>query len=151
MGWQLVGRLLEKSTPGNTRLTPKFPKLSRIFAARASARNLSLKNQNVQCSCSPTQKSTLTCTLRSGAPTVFTTLGSDCAFFIYNTPMLATGRGEILQPVAVNLSGYALLLVKPPLSVSTAEAYAGVSPKAPAADLRSIVSQGVEGGAGQRL
>jgi 4-diphosphocytidyl-2-C-methyl-D-erythritol kinase len=71
-------------------------------------------------------------------------LGSDCAFFIYNTPMLATGRGEILQPVAVNLSGYALLVVKPPLSVSTAEAYAGVSPKAPAADLRSVVSQGVE-------
>jgi 4-diphosphocytidyl-2-C-methyl-D-erythritol kinase len=71
-------------------------------------------------------------------------LGSDCAFFTCNTPMLATGRGEILQPVAVNLAGYALLVVKPPLSVSTAEAYAGVAPKAPAADLRSIVGQGVE-------
>jgi 4-diphosphocytidyl-2-C-methyl-D-erythritol kinase len=71
-------------------------------------------------------------------------LGSDCAFFIYNTPMLATGRGEILQPLALNLSGYELLVVKPPLGVSTAEAYAGAAPKAPAADLRSIVSHGVE-------
>lgn len=70
-------------------------------------------------------------------------LGSDCAFFVYNTPMLATGRGEILQPTAVNLSGYELLVVKPPLSVSTAEAYAGVAPRAPAADLRSILSRGV--------
>jgi 4-diphosphocytidyl-2-C-methyl-D-erythritol kinase len=71
-------------------------------------------------------------------------LGSDCAFFIYNTPMLATGRGEILQPVEVDLSGYALLVVKPPLSVSTAEAYAGVAPRAPAADLRSTIARGVE-------
>ena len=71
-------------------------------------------------------------------------LCSDCAFFVYNTPMLATGRGEILQPVEVNLSGYELLVVKPPLSVSTAEAYAGITPKAPAADLRDVVSRGVE-------
>lgn len=71
-------------------------------------------------------------------------LGSDCAFFIYNTPMLATGRGEILQPAAVSLAGYELLVVKPPLCVSTAEAYAGVAPKAPTADLRRVVSQGVE-------
>ena len=71
-------------------------------------------------------------------------LGSDCAFFVYNTPMLATGRGEILEPVAVNLSGYELLVVKPPLSVSTAEAYAGVTPQAPAADLRGVVSRSIE-------
>ncbi|MDR0710954.1 MAG: 4-(cytidine 5'-diphospho)-2-C-methyl-D-erythritol kinase [Prevotellaceae bacterium] len=71
-------------------------------------------------------------------------LGSDCAFFIHNTPMLATGRGEILQPIAVNLSGYELLVVNPPFGVSTAEAYAGVTPKAPTANLQRIVSQSVE-------
>jgi 4-diphosphocytidyl-2-C-methyl-D-erythritol kinase len=71
-------------------------------------------------------------------------LGSDCAFFIYNTPMLAAGRGEILQPAAVKLSGYELLVVKPPLSVGTAEAYAGVTPKAPGVDLLRTVSRGVE-------
>jgi 4-diphosphocytidyl-2-C-methyl-D-erythritol kinase len=71
-------------------------------------------------------------------------LGSDCAFFVYNTPMLATGRGEILQPVAVSLSGYELLVVKPPLGVSTAEAYAGITPKAPGVSLQSAVTQRVE-------
>ncbi|MDR1415892.1 MAG: 4-(cytidine 5'-diphospho)-2-C-methyl-D-erythritol kinase [Prevotellaceae bacterium] len=71
-------------------------------------------------------------------------LGSDCAFFIYNVPMLATGRGEILQPVAVSLSGYELLVVKPPLGVSTAEAYAGITPKVPEVSLQHIVTRHVE-------
>lgn len=70
-------------------------------------------------------------------------LGSDCAFFIYNTPMLATGRGEILQAVEVNLSGYELLVVKPNVSVSTAEAYADVKPKKPANNLQHIIHQDV--------
>ncbi|MDR1226511.1 MAG: 4-(cytidine 5'-diphospho)-2-C-methyl-D-erythritol kinase [Prevotellaceae bacterium] len=68
-------------------------------------------------------------------------LGSDCAFFIYNSPMLATGRGEILTPVSVNLSGYELLVVKPPFGVSTAEAYADVTPKKPVAVLQKIINQ----------
>jgi 4-diphosphocytidyl-2-C-methyl-D-erythritol kinase len=71
-------------------------------------------------------------------------LGSDCAFFVYNVPMLATGRGEVLQPVAVSLSGYELLVVKPPLGVSTAEAYAGITPKAPRVSLQSAVTRRVE-------
>ncbi len=70
-------------------------------------------------------------------------LGSDCAFFIYNTPMLATGRGEILQPINVNLSGHELLIVKPNVGVSTAEAYAGVKPQKPINDLQEIVNHGV--------
>ncbi|MDR3329396.1 MAG: 4-(cytidine 5'-diphospho)-2-C-methyl-D-erythritol kinase [Prevotellaceae bacterium] len=71
-------------------------------------------------------------------------LGSDCAFFVYNTPMLATGRGEVLQPVALSLSGYELLVVKPALSVSTAEAYASIAPHpAPRAALSAVVSQPV--------
>ncbi len=70
-------------------------------------------------------------------------LGSDCAFFIYNTPMLATGRGEILQPVDVNLSGYELLIVKPGIHVSTAGAYAGVTPKNPENSLQDIISKDI--------
>ena len=54
-------------------------------------------------------------------------LGSDCAFFIYNRPMLGTGRGEILTPLEVDLSQYRLEVVVPEgISVSTAEAYRGV-------------------------
>ena len=59
-------------------------------------------------------------------------LGMDCPYFILNSPALGTGRGEILQPVRLNLKGYFLVLVKPEVHVSTKEAYAGVKP-APAA------------------
>jgi 4-diphosphocytidyl-2-C-methyl-D-erythritol kinase len=71
-------------------------------------------------------------------------LGSDCAFFVYNSPMFAAGRGEILQPVEVNLSGYELLIVKPNIGVSTAEAYAGVAPKKPVNDLQCVVNQDIK-------
>ncbi len=57
-------------------------------------------------------------------------LGADCAFFIYNTPMMATGIGDILSPIEVELQGKTLLLVKPDVSVPTAEAYSKVTPKA---------------------
>jgi 4-diphosphocytidyl-2-C-methyl-D-erythritol kinase len=56
-------------------------------------------------------------------------LGSDCAFFIDNTPKIATGRGEILEPVDVDLKGNHLVLIKPPIHIGTKEAYAGVVPK----------------------
>ncbi len=57
-------------------------------------------------------------------------LGSDCSFFITNTPSLVSGRGEILQPFHVNLQGYEIVIIKAPISVSTAEAYKMVTPKA---------------------
>lgn len=53
-------------------------------------------------------------------------LGSDCPFFIENTAQLATGRGEILQPVSLNLSGYSIILVKPNIHINTTQAYSGV-------------------------
>lgn len=56
------------------------------------------------------------------------TLGADCAFFIYNKPMMATGIGNVFSHIDINLSGYHLLLVKPDVSVPTAQAYANVTP-----------------------
>ncbi|MFM7080027.1 MAG: 4-(cytidine 5'-diphospho)-2-C-methyl-D-erythritol kinase [Bacteroidota bacterium] len=56
------------------------------------------------------------------------TLGSDCPFFIVNKPCHALGRGEQLIPIDFDLKGYHLLLVKPPMGVSTAEAYGAVKP-----------------------
>ncbi|MFD2202367.1 4-(cytidine 5'-diphospho)-2-C-methyl-D-erythritol kinase [Shivajiella indica] len=66
-------------------------------------------------------------------------LGSDCPFFIENKPKIATGRGEILEPVDVDLKGDYILLIKPPVHVGTKEAYAGVSPKKPETDLKSLL------------
>jgi 4-diphosphocytidyl-2-C-methyl-D-erythritol kinase len=69
------------------------------------------------------------------------TLGADCPFFIYNRPMQATGIGDVLTPVEVALSGMTLVLVKPPVSVPTKQAYAHVTPQAPALLARDVVKQ----------
>lgn len=72
------------------------------------------------------------------------TLGSDCPFFIYNRPMMASGRGEILKPYRnLDLSGYRIEVVKPDVFVSTREAYAGVRPHLPETPLEEILSRPV--------
>ncbi|MDN3687114.1 4-(cytidine 5'-diphospho)-2-C-methyl-D-erythritol kinase [Cyclobacterium jeungdonense] len=55
-------------------------------------------------------------------------LGSDCPFFIRNEPQLASGRGELLEKVQLDLAGNWLILIHPGIHVSTREAYAGVKP-----------------------
>ena len=55
-------------------------------------------------------------------------LGMDCSFFIENIPALSTGRGEFLKPVTLNLDGLYIVLVKPPVHVSTAAAFTGIKP-----------------------
>lgn len=76
-------------------------------------------------------------------------LGADCAFFITAEPVYATGIGDILQPIGSDedcnnyLEGYWLALVKPPVHVSTKEAYANVTPKKPSKCCRDIVLQPV--------
>ena len=72
-------------------------------------------------------------------------LGSDCAFFIYNRPMLARGRGEILTPFDFSLDGHQLrIFPQDNVFVSTKEAYAGISPRAPRHRIESIVRRPVE-------
>lgn len=56
-------------------------------------------------------------------------LGSDCAFFIDDIPMIGSGRGEVLTPVKISLKGKYLMIVKPEIHVSTAQAYLGITPK----------------------
>ncbi len=55
-------------------------------------------------------------------------LGSDCAFFIDNRPMMARGRGDELYETDIDLGGYRIELVTPDIAVSTAQAYRGVVP-----------------------
>ena len=63
------------------------------------------------------------------------TLGSDCAFFIDNTPKYATGRGEVMQPVPSVLDGYVIKVIKPLFNISTKEAYSMVKPQKPTSSL----------------
>jgi 4-diphosphocytidyl-2-C-methyl-D-erythritol kinase len=68
-------------------------------------------------------------------------LGSDCSFFITGVPAYAYGKGDQLEEVEVNLQGYTLMLVKPPIFVSTAEAYGGVSPTSSLTSLKTLIQQ----------
>lgn len=67
-------------------------------------------------------------------------IGSDCPFFIYNRPMLATGTGTTLSPADFSLSGYTLVIIKPDVHVSTAEAYGGCRPEPIQIDLTGTLA-----------
>lgn len=68
-------------------------------------------------------------------------LGADCAFFIQNHPCLALERGDVFEPIAVDLRGTACVVVYPGLHISTAQAFAGIVPRAPAHPLRAALAQ----------
>lgn len=55
-------------------------------------------------------------------------LGSDCAFFIQDKPMIGTGRGEVLRPIDFSLKKF-LVIVKPDIHVSTRDAFSGITPR----------------------
>lgn len=68
-------------------------------------------------------------------------LGSDVPFFIYNRPMFASGRGEILTPIPCPIPpGRKIGVVTPGITVPTAEAYSEVTPKMPGTGLRDLIS-----------
>lgn len=66
-------------------------------------------------------------------------LGSDCAFFIEDKPMLGTGRGEILEEIKIDLQGKYIVVVKPDIHISTAEAYASITPAFSVNRVRDVV------------
>ncbi len=64
-------------------------------------------------------------------------LGADCPFFIYNTPLIATGIGDRFSTIDFSLKGKYIVLVKPSIIVPTAQAYAHVTPAIPLQPLRN--------------
>ena len=68
-------------------------------------------------------------------------LGSDCPFFIRNKPCLATGRGEMMEEIYIDLSAYRIALVNPAIHVSTADAFRGVIPANPSVNLSEIITK----------
>lgn len=82
-------------------------------------------------------------------------LGSDCAFFVYNRPMIGEGRGEILTEISwelpfschpeCNEGSFDLQVLTPEgIAVSTKDAYAGIKPHVPETSLREALSKPVE-------
>lgn len=68
-------------------------------------------------------------------------LGSDVPFFVQEIPSYATGRGEILSPIDIDLSQKVISVFKPDFSISTAEAYACVKPNDSRTHLDKIIQQ----------
>ena len=71
-------------------------------------------------------------------------LGADCAFFIRNKPVFATGIGNLFEPVELSLKGYHIILIKPDIFVSTRDAFAEIKPVRPAVSLKEVVKQPIE-------
>ncbi len=71
-------------------------------------------------------------------------LGSDCPFFVEDLPQMAGGRGEILEPLELDLKGYYLKLIYPEIHISTAEAYAGIRPSMDGTPVREVLSLPME-------
>ncbi|MGA3014765.1 MAG: 4-(cytidine 5'-diphospho)-2-C-methyl-D-erythritol kinase [Bacteroidales bacterium] len=66
-------------------------------------------------------------------------LGSDCSFFIDDLPCFAFGKGDKFESVNLNLKGYSLVIVIPPVRVSTMDAYKVVEVKKQDQDIRMIL------------
>ena len=96
-------------------------------------------------------------------------LGSDCAFFIYNRPMIGEGRGEVLSEYPVSgldygqeqgyqndmqesvktgenmAAAYEITVLTPEgIAVSTADAYRGIKPQLPEIQLKEALAKPVE-------
>lgn len=71
-------------------------------------------------------------------------LGADCPFFINPVPSFATGIGEILTPINISLAAYKIAIVKPPVMISTKEAFSNISARKPTKCCRDIVMQPIE-------
>ena len=68
-------------------------------------------------------------------------LGSDCPFFIIDKPCFATGRGEVLQEINIDLTDYKIMIVHPGIHVNTGEAFAQLNAAtfSPAGELKEQI------------
>jgi 4-diphosphocytidyl-2-C-methyl-D-erythritol kinase len=72
-------------------------------------------------------------------------LGSDCPFFIVNKPCYATGRGEILETVELDLSAYHFAIVNPGIHVNTGWAFSQLAlTNVDRPDMKAIIQQPIE-------
>ena len=70
-------------------------------------------------------------------------LGADCAFFVYNRPMIGKEKGDVFEDATVDFKGLYIAVVKPKNHVNTAEAYAKVTPCKNREALKELISQPV--------
>jgi len=71
-------------------------------------------------------------------------LGSDCAFFIENKPVYASGKGDVFSRVEIDLRRYCIIVVYPATHSNTALAYKGVVPFKPQKNIQSIITNEIK-------
>lgn len=71
-------------------------------------------------------------------------LGSDCPFFIPNKPIFATGRGEVMEAIDLDLSKYSIQLICPKIHISTAAAFKGIKPGHVSFSLKELSNLAIE-------
>jgi len=71
-------------------------------------------------------------------------LGSDCPFFIDNTPKYVSGIGQEMSSIDLDLSNLELKFIYPDLHISTAEAYTGIRPQLAQINLLDLISQPID-------
>jgi len=71
-------------------------------------------------------------------------IGSDCPFFLQSAPCFALGRGEILEPLTLDISNYSLLMVHPEVRINTAWAFSKIRPSMPKYNLKQSISRPVQ-------
>jgi 4-diphosphocytidyl-2-C-methyl-D-erythritol kinase len=68
-------------------------------------------------------------------------LGSDCAFFIKNTPVYATQKGDVFTDIKLDLSDLYIAIIYPNVHSNTKEAYSLVKPQQPNKSLLDVIQQ----------
>lgn len=66
-------------------------------------------------------------------------LGSDCPFFIVNKPCYATGRGERLEEIPLDLASYKILIVNPVIHIQTGMAFSAIVPAEVPSNLKDVI------------
>jgi len=71
-------------------------------------------------------------------------LGSDCPFFVLNKPCFATGRGEKMELIELDLSNYHFVLVNPQIHISTGWAFSSIQPTVPEVSIKTIIQDPID-------
>jgi len=70
-------------------------------------------------------------------------LGADCAFFIQNEPVFASGKGDKFENIELDLSSYFVVLVMPDVHVVTSEAFENIVPKPSGKGLKVLIKNDI--------
>lgn len=71
-------------------------------------------------------------------------IGADCPFFIENKPTFASGIGNQFEKVDLDISEFQIIIVKPPIEISTPEAFKNIVPAKPGFNLKNSIETPVE-------